>query len=304
QRIILPRPVSAEESVLRDALLPQMIETLGRNRARQVAEAAFFEIGRVFFQNNQPTYTEDEHLVIGLMGAAGRTGLKKRAAPSETESFLWLKGILEALCRKLLIRVEERPAGPAVPERNSGLAFRELTPEAPPPALYDLDCFAKNRAVAITLDGTACGVMGLVRPTLAAEWRLAEHVAVLEIRLAPLLERLTNLSAGTFSGNEVTRTALPVYPAVARDMALRIGNQTRHGDIVSAIWKIAPKELTTVKLFDIYTGDEIGVGYKSMAYTLTYRSPDRTLTDEEVNRLHENLKERLRNELAIEIREG
>ncbi|MDD5678769.1 MAG: phenylalanine--tRNA ligase subunit beta [Kiritimatiellae bacterium] len=292
QRIAIPRPISADQAILRDALLPQMIETLGRNRSRQIAEAAFFEIGRVFFRNDQKAYTEEEHVAIGLMGPAGRTGFEKRSATAEADSFLWLKGILEALCRKLFIRVDERPAGRDQP---SGLAFQELTEADPPPALYDLGCFEKSRCTVITLDGISCGVVGLVRETLRREWRLAEPVAVLEMRLAPLLERVTTVPAAE---------RLPVYPSVARDMALRVNNRIRHGDIVSAIWKIAPKELTTVELFDIFTSNEIGIGFKSMAYSLTYRSGDRTLTDDEVNRLHESIKDRLRSEMSVEIREG
>jgi phenylalanyl-tRNA synthetase beta chain len=290
QRIVLPRPISVDQAILRDALLPQMIETLGRNRSRQIAEAAFFEIGRVFFRNDQKAYTEEEHVAIGLMGPVGRTGYAKRSALAETDSFLWLKGILEALCRKLFIRVDERPAGAG---QGAGLACQELTAAATPPALYDLGCFEKHRAMVITLDGIPCGVFGLVREALRREWRLVEPVAVLEMRLAPLLERVTTVPVAE---------RLPVYPSVTRDIALRINNRLRHIDIVNAIWKIAPKELTTIELFDIFNSDEIGAGCKSMAYSLTYRSGERTLTDDEVNRLHEAIKDRLRTEISVEIR--
>ncbi len=290
QRIVLPRPISVDQAILRDALLPQMIETLGRNRSRQIAEAAFFEIGRVFYQDDQKAYAEDMHVAIGLMGPVGRTGYDKRSALAETDSFLWLKGILEALCRKLCVRVDERPAGADQP---AGLAFQELTAETMLPALYDLDCFEKSRVLAILLDGKPCGVFGLIRATLRKEWRLVEPVAVLEMRLAPLLERVTAVPAAA---------RLPVYPSVTRDIALRLDNRLRHSDIVNAIWKIAPKELTNVDLFDIFKPDEMGVGCKSMAYSLTYRSGDRTLTDDEVNRLHEAIKAQLRAEISVEIR--
>lgn len=280
QRIVLPRPISVDQAILRDALLPQMIETLGRNRSRQITEAAFFEIGRVFFRNDQQALSEEEHVAIGLMGPVGRTGYDKRSALTETESFLWLKGILEALGRKLFVS-------------GAGLAFQELTAATTLPALYDLGCFEKNRAMVITLDGIPCGVLGLVRETLRKEWRLVEPVAVLEMRLAPLLERVNTVPVAE---------RLPVYPSVTRDIALRIHNRLRHIDIVNAIWKIAPKELTNVALFDIFQSDEIGVGCKSMAYSLTYRSDERTLTDDEVNRLHLALKDGLRTAISVEIR--
>ncbi len=290
RRIVLPRPISADQTILRDALLPQMIETLGRNRSRQIAEAACFEIGRVFYRNDQNAMAEEEHVAIGLMGPVGRTGHAKRATLTETESFLWLKGILEALCRKLSIRVDERPAGD---DHNAGLAFQELPAATKLPESAYQDCFEKNRAMLIKLDGMPCGICGLVRETIRKEWRFAEPVAVLEIRLAPLLARVTTVPVAE---------RLPVYPCVTRDIALRISNRLRHAEIVNAIWKIAPKELTAVELFDIFKSDEMGVGCKSMAYSLTYRSGERTLTDDEVNRLHDNIKERLRNEISVEIR--
>lgn len=289
-RIVLPRPISVDQAVLRDALLPQMIETLGRNRSRQISEAAFFEIGRVFHRSDQNVLQEEERVAIGLMGPVGRTDHAKRAPLTETECFLWLKGILEALCRKLSIRVDERPAGKG---HDAGLVCQELTAGLKLPALYCPGCFEKNRAMLITLDGIPCGIFGLVRETLRKEWRFAEPVAALEMRLAPLLKRVTVIPIAE---------RLPVYPSVTRDMALLISNRLRHAEIVSAVWKVAPKELTTIELFDIFSSNEMGAGCKSMAYSLTYRSGERTLTDDEVNRLHENIKERLRNEISVEIR--
>jgi phenylalanyl-tRNA synthetase beta chain len=96
---------------------------------------------------------------------------------------------------------------------------------------------------------------------------------------------------------------LPVYPSVKRDIAMRVPVNMRHFDIVKTIRKNAPKELTSIVLFDIYKGKEMGMGFKSLAYSLTYRSLDRTLTDEEVNSLNESVKTRLKNELKVEIRE-
>jgi phenylalanyl-tRNA synthetase beta chain len=98
--------------------------------------------------------------------------------------------------------------------------------------------------------------------------------------------------------------ALPVYPSLERDIALRAPIVMRHADIIKTIRKNAPKELTSIALFDIYMGEEIGAGFKSMAYSLTYQSADRTLTDMEANQLHDSVKKRLKDELKVEIREG
>jgi phenylalanyl-tRNA synthetase beta chain len=82
-----------------------------------------------------------------------------------------------------------------------------------------------------------------------------------------------------------------------------VDESVRHGDVVRVIKTGAPEELTGVDLFDIFRSEEMGDGRKSMAYSLTYRSAERTLTDEETNRLHAEIMDRLRRELKAEIRE-
>ncbi len=292
RRIILPRPMSADHSILRPWLLPQMVDTLGRNRSRQIAEAAFFEIGRVFSKNQAGTLGEEERLAIGLMGPVGRPGLEKHRPLREEDIWAWLKGILEALCAAL--------AFPAPAPRESaatqGLAWSALAPGTPFPG-FPVGGFKAHRLLAIALDGEPCGVLGLVADELRRDYRILDPVAALELRLAPLLQYVGAPPAAAAS-------SLPVYPSVTRDIALRVASDVKHASILRAIWKKAPKELTAVQLFDIYVGAGMGAGYKSMAYSLTYRAADRTLTDNEVNALHLSVKDGLRSELKAEIREG
>ena len=97
---------------------------------------------------------------------------------------------------------------------------------------------------------------------------------------------------------------LPAHPAVERDVAMIVGDAVRHEDIVGCIKKAAPRELERVVLFDVFTGAAIGAGRRSVAYSLTYRAADRTLTDEEANAFHDKVKAALRAQLNAEIREG
>jgi phenylalanyl-tRNA synthetase beta chain len=290
-RIILPRPMSADFSVLRPWLLPQMVDTLGRNRSRQIAEAAFFEIGRIFYKNPAGTLCEEERLAIGLMGTAGRSGLEKHRPLREDEAFAWLKGILEELCTSLAFPypAHGEPAGAI------GLALSSQAPGTQPPPGFPARCFKDHRLVTISLDGEDCGLLGLVADDIRREYRMLEPVAVLELRLAPLLRHVAKVPVAR---------ELPVYPSVTRDIALLVATDIKHETIVQAIRKLSPKELTEIQLFDIYKSAEMGIGFKSMAYSLTYRAADRTLTDSEVNALHESVKAGLRSELKAEIREG
>ena len=96
---------------------------------------------------------------------------------------------------------------------------------------------------------------------------------------------------------------VPVYPAVSRDVAMVVASEVTHQAVLDVIEKVAPKELESVRLFDIFTGEGIGSGRKSLAYSCRYRSTGRTLTDEDANRHHDRIKAALRDALNAEIRD-
>jgi phenylalanyl-tRNA synthetase beta chain len=116
-----------------------------------------------------------------------------------------------------------------------------------------------------------------------------------ELKLAPLL-----------AGAGVTTSIKPVpqYPAVRRDIAFVADAAVTHRDVVETVRQAAPSELTKVRLFDIFESKEIGKGKRSMAFTLEFRSPDRTLTDPEVNAAFTKIVQALKSELGVEVREG
>jgi phenylalanyl-tRNA synthetase beta chain len=263
RRILLPKPITADQSVLRTALIPQMVETLGRNRAHQADEAALFEVGRVFLRDAP----EETRLAIGIMGPVGRSGLDIRRAADPEETFLWLKGLWERL---------------AASSRVAGATLREA-------ALPGMD-----RGCEIVADGKAAGRLGLVKSAIRKEWRLSDPVAVLEVAADILLRSF---------GRIAQFSAIPAYPSVERDVALVAGEAVRAEEIERIVRAAAPKELESIRLFDIFRGGSIGAGKRSLAYALTYRSAERTLTDEEVNGYHDGVKAALRKQLSVEIRE-
>jgi phenylalanyl-tRNA synthetase beta chain len=97
---------------------------------------------------------------------------------------------------------------------------------------------------------------------------------------------------------------LPKFPAIQRDMALIVDEAVPHGEIVAAIAAAQNKNLERVELFDIFRGAQVPPGKKSLAYSLTFRAADRTLTDAEVNAAHEQLKRAVQGAVQCEIREG
>ncbi len=269
RRIRMPHPLSEEQSVLRTALIPQVMESLGRNRAHQVGEAAAFEIGRVFWQE-AGAHRETTRLAIGLMGPAGRGDLEKRAAQTRQETFRWAKGVLADVLR------------------GSGVGAWSLADDAYP-------AFAPGQGFQLTLRGAPAGRVGLLRADLAAHWRIYEPVALAEIELDPLLADIFRVPQPR---------PPPVVPSSARDVAFLTDETTRHEDVLAVIRRAAPPELEDARLFDVYQGRGIGAGRKSLAYSLTYRAAGRTLTDEDVNAYHQAIVAALVNELRVEIRDA
>ena len=145
-----------------------------------------------------------------------------------------------------------------------------------------------------TLGVTVEATIKQIPPAQAKKLDLRDAVYVAEVGLEPLL------AAGE---RERTFRELPKFPAVVRDVALVVEETVSHAEIVAAIEKDRNKVLERVELFDIYRGSSIATGKKSMAYSLTFRAPDRTLTDTEVNGAHEQLKRSLSQALKCEIRE-
>ncbi|MFA7369150.1 MAG: phenylalanine--tRNA ligase subunit beta, partial [Kiritimatiellales bacterium] len=261
----LPHPISAEQSVLRTSLIPQMIESLGRNKSRQIDEAVFFEIGRTFAKTVQT-----EKVCLGLMGAAGRGALDKQRAIGEEEVFLWLKGLVE----KLLAA-----------QKVTDVRFEKLENPA----------FEAGRAVAVLSGKEKIGVIGLINSAARKEWRLNDPVAAAELNLEPLI-------ANVWKRSEVKD--IPLYPAVERDFAFIVDESVRHEEILKAVQSAAPAELEKVTLFDVFRGKALEKGKKSVACSFVYRSPSGTLTDEKVNAFHEAVGKKVCAAVSAVIRES
>jgi len=270
RRIVLPHPVSQDHSVLRTSLIPQIVECLGRNYARQIPHMGCFEMGRVYRKEAGCAPHEEERLAVGLMGPLGRPPMDRRRPVALEESFAWLKGIWERLAQA------------------QHLANWRLE-------LFEHPAFEPAYAVHIVSADRTLGRLGLMARSLARNWRLQDPVGVLEVELAPLLSHFLDTPRAQ---------PLAAFPAVSRDVALVVERKVTHEQIVAIVKEHAPEELESVELFDVFTGPGVLAGKKSMAYSCTYRSHTRTLTDEDANTYHEGIKDALRKALRADIRES
>lgn len=264
--IRIANPMSEDQAVLRTQLLGQMLDTLAANARRREADQRLFEIGTVYLPvEGRPLPDERLRLILAAMGRT-RPAHWSEAAPQV--DVLWLKGIVEHLAVRLQrpLRVEQTRAQHALHPGRSGV---------------------------LTAAGREIGYIGELHPDLLDEYELPERVVVAELDLSGWLqtERLP-----------FTYRPLPRYPAVERDVALVLPEQIPASRVEQVIVDHGGEWLEAVTLFDVYQGDPVPAGCRSLAFTLRYRASDRTLTDEEVDRVHARVREALASTLDAQLR--
>ena len=250
ESIRLAMPMSEERSTLRMSLLPGLLDVVKYNVARQMDSVAVYETGAVFLKtSNDELPEEKEHLagaVTGLWNANLWQGEKKPV------DFFVVKGILEGLFRQL-----------GVSER---IEWKQAVREDMHP----------GRTADILLDGEVLGFAGQVHPKVEKKEDL-KATYVFELSLDALLNAETK---------EIQYTAIPRFPSITRDIALVVDKDVVAGEMSAIIKEAGGKLLKEVHLFDLYEGERMEEGKKSLAFSLKYFDPEKTLTDEEVTKAH------------------
>ena len=149
-----------------------------------------------------------------------------------------------------------------------------------------------GRTALISLGDQVVGFLGQVHPVTAKAYDIPETY-VAELNLSAIEAALQ--PAAPFV--EITK-----FPAVSRDIALLLKAEVTHQDVVDAIQAAGVKRLTDIKLFDVFSGEKLGLGMKSMAYSLTFQNPEDSLTDEEVARYMEKIQASLEEKVNAEVR--
>ncbi len=262
----IQNPLSEERSVMRTMLLPCLLEILARNHNRRVQNGAVFELGRVFIprgENQQPE--ERATLAAAAMGrsAAGWN------QPARDYDYYYLKGVLENLFSRL-------GAGPV-----------NFLPETGSPS------FHPGKTAFLEAGGTRLGVVGELHPDVLENYDLPEKVVAFELDLEQLI---------AVSGNTAGYSHLPKFPGIERDIAIIVKKSIPAADIISVIQKAGGRLLRSVSLFDVYQGEQVPEGMKSMAFALKFQAEDRTLTDAEVGERTEEISKALDQRLGAELR--
>ena len=265
----LSNPLSSDMDVMRPSLLPGLLDILRHNVRRRNNDLAFFEIGRVFRKRSGGGIQEGWSLGLALTGArqpAFWSGAERDARVELAD----LKGVIEEFLE------------------NTGLRGVMYSRRA-----ESTDLFVESATVALG-GKLGIGQLGLVQPRIAKTYDLRDPVFLAEFDLDAI--RARRVRGRTFK-------SLPAFPAMRRDLAMIVPESATHEAVVQAVRQAKVVDLEAVELFDVFRGEAVPEGQKSVAYAFTYRGADRTLTDAEVNGSQAKIVEQLKTRLGAAIRE-
>jgi phenylalanyl-tRNA synthetase beta chain len=266
RRVLRIRNPLGGEAALRSFLLPSLLENLMLNESRGSREEKLFEIARVFRpQPGVPTPVEVR--TVALVAAGDRLPAWW-GSKGEGVDFYDLKGIVEALAKM----------------GGAPLTFR---------AASDIPYLHPGQQAEVVLEGDAVGSIGALHPEVIRNFDLRTAAFAMEIDL----DRLDRDRKP-----RVRYSPLPRYPAVFRDMAVVVPERMRAAEVEGAIRRAGGALVEAVRPFDVYRGDPVPHGKKSLAFSIQYRAADRTLTDEEVATIHGRILEAVERDLGGVLR--
>ena len=266
--IAVRNPLSSETGELRLSPLGGLLRALRLNLDRGAAFVGSFELGKGYGVDAQGRCREPRAIAILLHGSWPPRGAERSGPITD---FLDVKGIGTNLLAGLGIdegHVAWRPAG-------------------------EVGFLHPGKAAVLEIDGTAVGLAGALHPEVAQARDLSGEVWLAELDLSELAHYLPR---------RVALRPLPRFPAVVRDIAVVVDEPFRAGEILEEVRALGSPQIESVRLFDCYRGAPIPTGKKSLAYSIAYRAPDRTLTDDEVNALHAEVVQRLTTRFRLEVR--
>lgn len=261
-------PLSDEYPLVRTTLLSSIFDNLARNLARKNDDVALFEVGSVFFPKALPV-TELPDEVVKIAGAiTGRRNAQGWNQTNDMVDFYDAKGIIEELFANLRVTRYIVEAG---------------THYAMHPGKTAL--FKKGRDVIATV--------GEVHPAVLSAYGITKPVYIFELDATTVMK---------YMAKDLKYKALPKYPATSRDLAMLVDVDVNAADIEKAMTKAAGQNLTQITLFDVYTGKQVEEGKKSLAFSLTFQSNDKTLTDAEIDPAIEKIVAKLQKDFNANLR--
>lgn len=261
QTIDLLMPMSEAHASLRQSLLPHLIEAASYNVARKNKDVKLFEIGNVFFANGEGELPDQVEYLSGIL--TGDYVVNQWQGKKETVDFYLAKGVVDRVSEKLNLEFSYRRA--------------------------DIDGLHPGRTAEILLENKVVGFIGELHPTLAADNDL-KRTYVFELNF----DALMSVSVGY-----INYQSIPRFPGMSRDIALEVDQNIPAADLLSTIHAHGGNILKDTLVFDVYQGEHLEKGKKSIAIRLNYLDTEETLTDERVSKVQAEIEAALIEQGAV-----
>ncbi|HDB6000286.1 TPA: phenylalanine--tRNA ligase subunit beta [Staphylococcus aureus] len=261
QTIDLLMPMSEAHASLRHSLLPHLIEAASYNVARKNKDVKLFEIGNVFFANGEGELPDQVEYLSGIL--TGDYVVNQWQGKKETVDFYLAKGVVDRVAEKLNLEFSYRRA--------------------------DIDGLHPGRTAEILLENKVVGFIGELHPTLAADNDL-KRTYVFELNFDALM---------AVSVGYINYQPIPRFPGMSRDIALEVNQNIPAADLLSTIHAHGGNILKDTLVFDVYQGEHLEKGKKSIAIRLNYLDTEETLTDERVSKVQAEIEAALIKQGAV-----
>ena len=266
QAVQIANPLTEDQSIMRTTLLPSLLANAQRNRNHQINDVQFFECSKVFIPNGTGEYPNEPERVAGII--AGNLGAGVYGDPFRPADFFDIKGVVEGALD------------------GCGVSDYTITHT-------DHPTFHPGRRAEIRIEDKTLCVFGEVHPEVLENYDLPHKAYLFELdfeRLVGTVEPMKQFEP------------IPIYPSVNRDLAIVLDADTPASRPTEIIKSAGGELVSGLHLFDVYTGEQVPEGKKSLAFAIEYRSRTETLTDEIVDQVHGGILEQLERELGATLR--
>jgi phenylalanyl-tRNA synthetase beta chain len=262
--VTLLNPISEDMTVMRKSILPGLFHVLRTNLSRRIDEVRLYETGRVFLPVTEDELPEERQYLAGVM--SGVRSAKTWYRNAELGDFFDIKGAVESLL--------------------AAMGLKEIKLES-----VDLPYLQTGQSARIMSGKTTLGILGTLHPRVKERYRVRDWAGCFELDLEHLIDVKT----------KKTYQAVPQYPSVLRDLAILIPMDIPSAQVEEMIRSMG-RDLLNVDLFDLYEGKGVPDGQRSLAWSLTFQSSQRTLTDDEVDKSMEEIIGTLEKEYGAKLR--
>jgi len=270
RQITLSNPLFEEYSALRTEMLSALIDAFQYNLEQGNGALNGFEIGRIFWRSDN-TFQETDR-VAGILGGDPSQGQWVNSDKEQSMTWFEAKGVLECVFERLALTVTYQPAS-------------------------DVERLHPGRTASLWVGQQQLGVFGQLHPQLCQERDLPNEVYVFDLAFDVLVQTIHNPSQGA-----IVFQPFSSFPASDRDLAFYAPTSVAVADIEAIARKAGKSLLESITLFDEYQGEKVPEGQRSLAFRLVYRTSDRTLKDEDVDPVHQKVRDALVKQLGVSLR--